>query len=298
MKEKLNVERYVFILGQSFPRSELVKLGLIAGFVVLMLTVGGVFFYLDWRGARLARVEKLAESEPLDTPLYKAVGVEASARDPLVAFFDEFIGMTRFDEVDSIRAVGLYTVNGVEMELTFLAKRPRLYRQTLEKGSAVIEFGYDGDDVWFEQSHAVVDDEDSALMNLNRYLAIFESAIPTLSWDYDVETVDQTFELMPDTVWAGKLCHVVKNKGLIDGSPVYHYIDKKTGFEHYRRASLQIAPRRYKDVELFYDDPLADAKYPIPSGMELLLDGRLYYKVVFEQVEINQGIPSFLFQQN
>ena len=160
------------------------------------------------------------------------------------------------------------------MDFTFMAKRPRLYRQKLSKGDHLVEVGYDGSEVWFNQSHEVVDSQDAALMTLNRTLAILESTIPCLAWDYDIEKPLGGLELMPESEWEGHECFVVKNTKLLADTPVYHYMDKATGFEHYRRASVEIAPGRFKDVELFYDPPLPGAVYPIPSGIELLLDGR------------------------
>jgi len=294
MKEKSEAEPYVFILGQPFPRGEIIKLSLIAFFVLLMSTVGGLFIYKDWRKGQESRAAKQQEIQQMEA----ATAVLQKAQiDPLKAFFQSYLEQTRYDQVESIRAVGVYTVGDLSMELTFLAKRPRLYRQTLTKGDQLIEFGYDGEAVWFEQSHGVVDSADPALMNLNKALAILESTIPCLAWDYDPKASSSTFELMPNVEWQGHACYVIKNTKLLEGSPVYHYIDQATGFERYRRASVQIAPRRYKDVELFYTPPAEGAAYSIPSGMELLLDGRLYYKVAFETVEVNHGIPTFLFRR-
>ncbi|MEO0508784.1 MAG: hypothetical protein AAF065_02860 [Verrucomicrobiota bacterium] len=281
---------YFFIMGQSFPRSEIVKLFTILGFLLLMIVVGVSFFFFDWKKKQDLRSSQLAEQASLS-------GSEVQkAANPTVAFFDEFLEQTRFDEVFSINAVGIYNVNGIEMNLQFLAKRPRLYRQTLRKNDKVIEFGYDGETVWFSQSHDVVDGENEALMSLNRSLAILESAVPCLAWDYNSEESIEGFELMPENDWNGHPCYVIKNSRLLENTVVYHYIDKESGFEHYRRASLQIAPRRYRDAELFYKAPLEGSEFTLPSGIELLLDGRLYYKVTFESVEVNKGLLNILFE--
>jgi len=292
MKNKDDIETYVFIFGQSFPRSELIRLGLIVFLIVLILTGGGIFFYLDWREQQLVRAEKSEEVSLTE----EAAALEKAEMDPLKLFFQEYLALTQLDGVDSIRAVGVYDVEGVVMDFIFLAKRPRLYLQTLRQDSQEIKFGFDGTQVWFSQTDEQVDTTNADLMNLNRQLALLESAIPCLAWDYDPKGANTTFERMPDIVWEGNPCYVIKNTGLIERTPVYHYIDKVSGFERYRRASVQIAPRRFKDVELVYDEPLADSEYPLPSGMELLLDGRLYYNVNFTQVSVNMGIASFLFR--
>lgn len=291
MRKPNDIEPYVFIFGQSFPRSEIVRLCVIAGFAILMLTIGAGYLYLDWREGVEMREAKFEEQQRLEEI------AAAQEVDPLRKFFEGYLVQTRFSEVDSIRAVGVYDVNEIVMEFTFMAKRPRLYRQKLRKDDNLIEVGYDGEEVWFQQSHDVVDSSDPSLMKLNRTLAILESTIPCLAWDYDIEKPLDGLELMSESEWQGHACYVVKNTKLLDEAPVYHYIDKAMGFERYRRASIEIAPGRFRDVELFYDSPLAGAVYPIPSGIELLLDGRLFYKVNFDTVDVNKGVPTFLFER-
>lgn len=292
MKKEIELEPHVSVFGQSYPRAEIFKLGLIALFFILMSVFAGAFLYLDWRDQQLQKAVKMEAVEQMEVEAAKLKELE----DPLKSFFGRYLQQTGFDQVESIRAVGEYTVNDITMQLTFLAKRPRLYKQSLRIKGRLIEFGYDGVDVWFEQSHGVVDSSDVDLMNLNKALAILESTIPCLAWDYDAESEVNDFELMPDAIWQGHACRVVKNTGLISGSPVYHYIDIETGFEHYRRASIQISDKRFKDVELFYSQPLKGSSYSVPSGIELLLDGQIYYNVRFETVEVNKGIPTFLFR--
>lgn len=287
MKSPDDTEPYVFIFGQSFPRSEIIRLCFIAGFTIVMiiLMIGGVFLYLNSREGVEVREAKFEELAAV-----KAV-------DPLRQFYGGYLRKTRFDQVDSIRAVGIYDVNEIEMEFTFMAKRPRLYRQKFRKDGNLIEIGYDGEEVWFKQSYDTVDSDDPALMRLNRALAILESTIPCLAWDYDIEKPLDGLELMSESLWQGHECYVIKNTKLFDDFPVYHYIDRLIGIERYRRASIEIAPGRFRDAELFYDPPLQGSVYPIPSGMELMLDGRLFYKVNFDTVDVNKGVPTFLFER-
>lgn len=37
--------------------------------------------------------------------------------------------------------------------------------------------------------------------------------------------------------------------------------------------------------------------YPIPSGFELWVDGRLFCTAEFEKIEINRGLMNYLFQE-
>lgn len=251
MKDKYKPETYVFIMGQSFPRGELIKLSLIALFLLLALTVGGVLYYLDWRETQLLRA---ANREKVDA-FQEEVELEKVTIGPLKQFFEDYLQQTKFDEVDSIRAVGAYKLEQDEMEITFLVKRPGLYRQTLSMESLLLEFGYDGETVWLTQSREVIESSNLELLKLNKLLATLESSIPCLAWSYDPKEPITQYELMPETSYDGHECYVIKNTELLPGMAVYHYIDKESKFEYYRRASVQISPRRYKDVELFYDPP-------------------------------------------
>jgi hypothetical protein len=110
-------------MGQSFVRGELIKLGLIVLFISLMLAVGATFYYVDKREAQLKRI---ASQE--DVKAFEAEGALVKVKqnpvkvkqNPVKAFFETYLDQTRFDKVDSIRAVGVYKADGTEMELTFL----------------------------------------------------------------------------------------------------------------------------------------------------------------------------------
>jgi hypothetical protein len=294
MKDKYKPETYVFIMGQSFPRSEVIKLISIALFLLVALIVGGVLYYLDWRESQSLRAANREQVEAFE----EEAALEKVTISPLKQFFEDYLQQTQFDQVDSIRAVGSYQLKQKDMEITFLVKRPGLYRQTLSMDSFLLEFGFDGETVWLTQSREVIDSSNLDLLKLNKLLATLESSIPCLAWSYDPKEPITQYQLMPDALYEGHECYVIKNTELLPGMAVYHYIDKESKFEHYRRASVQIAPRRYKDIELFYDPPLEGSKYPLPSGMELLMDGQISYDVDFDVVEVNRGIASYLFQQS
>ena len=289
MSEKPDNYEWIIILGHSVHRTEFYKL-LFFGFMVLSVVVGSGL-YLAW--------DLLFPTRNIVTAADEAQAAEVITEavvDPRDVFFEQHFAATRYDEIESIRASGTYTSGQVEMELIFLAKNPHFYKQTLLSGGVKVEAGYDGSQFWYRQSHAVVDDSNEALATLNRALAMLECAIPCLAWEYEKGAeARENFQLMGDETWNERHCFVIKNLGLLE-SPVYHYIDAETGLEVYRRSSVAIDARRRKDVELFYLPPIEGGEYALPGGYELMVDGVLYCTAIFEQIEINRGLPDFLFE--
>lgn len=203
--------------------------------------------------------------------------------------------------MNSIRALGTYTSGDIVMQLTQLAKQPRYYKQVLALNGRELHAGFDGHELWFKQNHPIVDESDEPLMRLNRALAMLECSIPAIVWEYENALSNEEpevlnyFELLPEVEWQGRTCIVVKNTRMLDG-PVFHYIDKASKLELYRRASVQISERSLRDVELFFKDPLEDSFYPLPSGFELWVDGQLYCTADFDKVEVNRGLAGYLFR--
>ena len=292
MNKKPDNYEWIFIFGQSFHRAELYKL--VAFTLVALSTVFGVLAYVFWGYFFPEPIRDVAVVEAEQIEATEVITKEPD--DPLDIFFENHFAATRYNDVESIRALGTYTSGEIELEFKLLAKNPHFYKQTLTYKDRVIEAGYDGERLWYKQSHQILDESDAALLKLNRSLAMLECSIPGLTWEYEKgEEAEGDFQLMPDEVWNERDCLVVKNLGLLD-TPVYHYLDKETGLELYRRSSVQIDARRRKDVEIVYAAPLEGCEYPMPSGFELWLDGVLYCTAKFDKIEFNKGLPDFLFE--
>ncbi len=289
---------WVVIWGHTFHKAELVKLACIFGFFFLVaLGVAGYLGNYYWQ----AHKEKLAQTEEEVEAAVEEK--ERRTQDPVRRFIENHFAVTRFNEVNSIRAVGTYTAGDVVLDFTLQGKQPRFYKQTLKANGRKIEAGFDGKELWYRQNYPLLDQEDEGLQQLNRALAMLECSIPCIAWEYEeeglVEEREQStasFQLLPETQWNGRPCQVVKNLRMLD-TPVYHYIDSETGLELYRRASVTIGERRQKDVELFFKEPMEGLDYPLPSGFELWVDGRLFCTVEFESVEVNRGLMNYLFQE-
>ncbi|MGJ8650177.1 MAG: hypothetical protein ACSHX4_07450 [Opitutaceae bacterium] len=287
-KEK--IESYYFIFGQSFPRGELIKLGVIGLLILFALASGGYFIYKDWKEGQVNKIEQVESAIELEAK-------EAQSLSPLGLFYKRYLEQSQMSEVQSIRAVGRYQSGEHVMDLVFLAKRPSLYKQRISYQRHVIEVGSNGEDVWLRQTEPpLLDVSSESLQHFNESLALLESTIPCIAWLFEDGVAGEVLELRPDADWNGRPCSVIKNNGLIPGTAVYHYFDKETGFEHYRRAAIRVDERRFRDAELFFSEPLEDA-YGLPSKVELLVDGRVFYKISFEKILVNQGLPGFLFEK-
>lgn len=289
MSDKPDNYEWINVFGNTIHRTEFYKL-LFFAFLACAVVVGsGLYLTWDYFFPTRSEVTEADQEQAVEVITEEVV-------DPRDVFFEQHFAATRYDEVESIRASGTYTSGEVQMKIVFLAKNPHFYKQTLLYKDVKVEAGYDGTQLWYKQSHAVVDDSDEALTKLNRALTMLECAIPCLTWEYEKSAeAKENFQLMGDETWDGRLCSVVKNLGLLE-SPVYHYIDAQTGLEVYRRSSVLIDDRRRKDVELFYLPPLEGLEYALPSGFELMVDGVLYCTAMFDKIEVNRGLPDFLFE--
>ncbi len=292
MSEKPDGYEWIFVLGYPIPRGEFYKL-LFFGLSALSILIGlVVYFCWGFFFPEAARDEAVVEAEQeIATEV-----ITEETKSELDLFFEDHFAATRYNEVESIRAVGTYRSGDVVLEFTLLAKNPHFYKQSLQYENKLVEAGYDGTALWYRQSHPILDESDEGLLAFNRSLAMLECSIPALTWEYEKgEDSMAEFQLMPNEMWNRRECLVVRQVGLLD-SAVYHYLDKATGLEVYRRSSVKIDERRRKDVELIYSAPLEDAKYLIPAGFELLVDGVLYCTASFDKVEVNVGLPNFLFE--
>lgn len=295
MAEKPIRSDWVIIMGQSFHKVELLKLCII--FLLGLLLVIGIASFLLYDYLIITE----EEAELVEVHEVSKQGPEVEQH-PVEYFIEQHFLKTRYNEVNSIRALGTYTAGEVVMDFELLAKQPRYYKQVLKANGRTVEAGFDGHTLWFQQDYPILDEEDKTLLELNKALAMLECAIPCLAWEYENGVTERgseilsAFEILPETIWNERPCIVVKNTQLLH-YPVYHYIDKETGMELYRRALVVVGERRQKEVELFYAEPLEGLKYPIPAGFELFVDGHLFCTAAFDRVEINRGLMSYLFKK-
>jgi hypothetical protein len=277
---------YVIILGHPCLKTELFYMGTFALVAISVLVGSGFYVLNDSHIQNQQAAEARASAKPDLSPLDEALHLH--------------LATTSYGSINSIRAVGSYSSTHNTLEFTLLAKKPHYYRQTLVDATFEVRAGYDGDSLWLEQTHEVVDQGDPALLYLNKAAAIMECAIPALAWEYtksqDPNNLSRgDLHRVNDAQWAGEKCMVIKNDGLLE-SPVFHYINASTGLEVYRRASITIAEGRTKEIGIVYSEPVADSSYMLPSGYELRIDGVLFSTAHFDRVEVNQGLHTYLFE--
>ncbi|NQY32226.1 MAG: hypothetical protein HRT56_03540 [Coraliomargarita sp.] len=288
---------WVVLMGHPFHKLEVLKI--CAFFLVVTLAFVGVVAFMLFDSATVTRQEQ----EIVDT--HVASKQEAGPdfqQNPVEHFFEQHLIKTKYDEVNSIRALGSYTTGDVEMDFELLVKKPRYYKQVIEKNGRKLEVGFDGSKLWYRQNHPLLDDNDPELVKLNTAIAVLECSIPSLAWEYETRVEEQNpevllqIEILPETIWRGRKCLIVRNHRLID-TAVYHYIDRETGLELYRHATVRLGTGGERKVELIYSEPMEGLDYQIPSGFELFVDGNLFCKAQFERVLINHGLMSYLFKE-
>ena len=74
---------------------------------------------------------------------------------------------------------------------------------------------------------------------------------------------------------------------------IFHYFDMENGLEICWEVTMFIGGAS-RHILLYYSKPM-ETGYPLPSGFELWMDGRLYGKAQFTQCEVNRGLMNYLF---
>ena len=144
MSDKADGYEWIFVLGFPIQRSEFYKI-LFFGLSALSVVVGlVVYFCWGLFFPKAARDEEVVEAEQMIATEVITVG----KKDKVDVFFENHFAATRYNEVESIRAVGTYTSGEVEMEFTLLAKNPHFYKQSLRYQDRLVEAGYDGSGLW------------------------------------------------------------------------------------------------------------------------------------------------------
>lgn len=307
--------KHFFILGEPVLKRT-VYLGIVSVFIVgggllllgyvLMLknaapvVVASVPSPVDPTERSIVAEPVVVVSEGLSQPvaaLSSPAPIKRLKASSLSELLDRHLKATGFGELDALIVNGVASATSQAFEVTFMARRPNLYKLKTESDrlGLMSQFGYDGREGWFEHQQMNLAAEE---IEFFMRVALFESSMTQLAWSYQSDEarefgLDKLLERLPSEQWQGRACEVVVSRGLLPFT-MYHYIDQNTYEEVYRRAQIQKGSELV-DVALKLAPSDATASTRIPMGYELYIDGELHDTVRVTKVRANRTILSSLF---
>lgn len=208
------------------------------------------------------------------------------------------LGEDGLSDINSLQLNGTFRIGKQVFELSLFSKRPNLCKVQLKWPEGVAYSGFDGTESWSFAVDSFV--EQFALMpeildrDLTRLLAMVLAGEWTYSKYRDVPDDDEDGRLPWETEieWQGRSCHRLLGQDF-GTAEVYHYFNPENASEVCREASVSIGGID-RLVLLYYSKPM-ESGYPLPSGFELWIDGRMIGKAKFTDYEVNRGLMDYLF---
>ncbi|MEM8867416.1 MAG: hypothetical protein AAGC73_04030, partial [Verrucomicrobiota bacterium] len=150
---------------------------IIAGIVLLLIFAGVAYYVIREVLWRSEHAEGFEPEAPLTAEAFEPVRLT-----PLEQLLERHLEATGFDDLTSLRVDGVYKSKDVEMEVRLQARSPGLYRQTLQYGDVIIDVGMVENELWLDQTHPVINMEDTKLGLVNQVVLRMEASIPSLAW--------------------------------------------------------------------------------------------------------------------
>ena len=250
-KSRSKSSKYIYILGEPVSRRK-VYLGVLSVLIVVGILFGVVYSIMLQNSGAVVPASEVAASVPEEAASSSAVKASVSEvvrsvpeireipagplaggklLSPLERLLEEHLRATRLDEVSTYIAEGTFGPEPGDQKIVLMARSPNLYKYRTEylARGMVVEFGYDGEGVWLNQSRQPMDRSNAEFF---AGMAVLESSFTHLAWSYRsaeaLETgLDTVLELLPSETWQGRTCAVVLSRGLLP-VPIYHYIDTKS----------------------------------------------------------------------
>ena len=319
---KSRPSKYIHILGEQVAKRT-VYLGIAVTLIVVGGVVGGLYYLLLQGSAPVAvtsapvavtsapvesQVEVSVAVAPLTTPEIAAEpiihdvqnqseGEVSMAPLTLKVLLEKHLKATQLGELDALLVNGTAAAETVRCEVSLMARRPNLYKLKTEAVGAeyTSQYGYDGQQGWFRQDSVELDE-----VNVEFFMrvALFESSVAHLAWSYQSDEslelgLDAVLECLPDEQWQGRTCAVVMSRSILP-FPIYHYLDRQSYEEVYRRAQV-LKGTELVNLELHFAPSGSGSSPRLPMGYELYFDGVLHDTVTFTRVRANRVVLSSLF---
>lgn len=281
-------------MGNPIHLGEVIKFISFLFILLILITGVGVYFYKDNLWAR-NDVKALVRKEDRFSET-----ASRSTKDPFVQFMDKHLRQTGFGKINSLQADGRFFMDGQVLDLLLLSKKPDFSRVQLRWADGIAASGHNGQSSWSVGGSQLENIFSIQPELLNASLSRFLAILPAGEWMYsslgekDKWAKSDLFEWQSGVQWKGRECNLLTNRYL--GDPVIrHYYDPETGLEISREARLVLNGSGERHFQIDFRKPLEEG-YPIPSGFELWVDGRIRGVAEFNSFKANRGILSCLFE--
>lgn len=241
-------------------------------------------------------VMALVEEEPTEKESEQTALEAIEAASPLEKVILRHFAATQVNQMESIKLnaelqLGEESTAENQHQMVFYFRRPNLSRRVLMQNGLRLDMGFDGHEVWAAQ---VARNGISRIIDSlpESQKAQFRDSVTIGSYLWRYETEPDNFELLADEIVENIPCHVVAYEN--DSIRVLTYIDTMDYFELARdEFPKDGSPKVYMSMSQHRS---VDGVV-IPHAIFTMSNGAVYSSVRITDVEINNGLPSYLFER-
>lgn len=268
--------------------------------VIILIVVSGLYLLLFFKGPRLsdqaAEVsDSKLESSPAGGDKSNATLLSSlNAENPLEKVVYSHFALTRIDEIVSLRLkadleLSVADIEEKNHEMIFYFRRPNLMRRVMIQDGMRLDMGFDGQEVWAEQIG-----KNGLRRSLDplpaKLLSNFRESVSVGSYLWRYESEPERFELLPEQIVGNIPCHVVAYEN--ERLRVLTYID---ALEFQEIARYEIPKDGSPEVYMSMSEHQKTGNVVLPYRISTMIDGEAYSTAVISEIEINKGLPTYIF---
>ncbi len=275
---------------------------------ILLIVVVGIFALIRFKQQSISAMgaegevqsaELVAQEEP--EPLVvkeKPVALESiESADPLEQVVLRHFAATKVDQVTTLKLNAHLQIGETheaqnDHEMIFYFRRPNFARRVMMQGDLRFDMGFDGNEIWAQQANGQGDAR--AMDELPEGMASkFKEASRLGSYLWRYEETPERFTLEKDTMLDGIACHVILYED--EKERVYTYIDQDSYWEIATEQHPKVGDSRSIAYMRMSEHQSANGVV-MPMKIVTSSNGAVYSIVEIKQLEINQGVPSYIFE--
>jgi outer membrane lipoprotein-sorting protein len=244
-----------------------------------MILTGGSMRTSSWRRAVF-----------LSTILLTAPAVQAQTVDEIVTRNIEAKGgFETLKRTTSVRTTGTGSMQGAEVAITSLTKRPYFMRNEMSMSGQKMIMGFDGETAWMSvggmPAQAMPPGPQTDLMRQN-------SQVDSPLFDYKAKGTKITLG-EPLTEGGRKLHHLIVAPRV--GQPMHYYLDAATGLEAKMVIEVEDSGQKMTMEMRFSDFKTVDGR-TVPFTIAQIVNGNPVGEMKFQKVEFNVPLDDALFR--